>query len=71
MRINVDRASCIGSGQCTVTAPAVFAQDENGISYVVRSTIAWPAEADPSSVREAETGCPVQAIRISEEAPDA
>ncbi|MEU2912231.1 ferredoxin [Streptomyces massasporeus] len=64
MRISIDRDGCIGSGQCTLTAPALFAQDDMGIVYVL------PDGADGTedpSVREAELACPVQAITVAED----
>jgi ferredoxin len=30
MRIRIDESLCIGSTQCTFTAPAVFAMDSEG-----------------------------------------
>ncbi|MFF2144917.1 ferredoxin [Kitasatospora sp. NPDC058190] len=64
MRISIDRDSCIGSGQCILLAPEVFAQDDSGISYVLPDDEHRPG--DPS-VREAERGCPVQAIAVVED----
>jgi ferredoxin len=29
MRVTVDREACVGSGNCALSAPAVFAQDED------------------------------------------
>ena len=31
MRVNADRESCIGSGQCVLDAPDVFDQDDDGV----------------------------------------
>ncbi|MFJ6701430.1 MULTISPECIES: ferredoxin [unclassified Streptomyces] len=30
MEIRIDHGTCIGSGQCTLTAPAAFTQDDDG-----------------------------------------
>jgi ferredoxin len=35
MRINADRDVCIGSGNCVLTAPGVFDQDDDGLVEVV------------------------------------
>ena len=64
MRISIDRDSCIGSGQCTLIAPGVFAQDEMGISYLLSADD--NGLRDPL-VREAEVGCPVHAIIVVED----
>ncbi|MEU3606834.1 ferredoxin [Streptomyces sp. NPDC035033] len=64
MRISIDRDGCIGSGQCTLTAPTLFAQDDAG------TVLLLPAGADGTddpSVREAELACPVQAITVVED----
>ncbi|MGW1200246.1 ferredoxin, partial [Streptomyces sp. NPDC002536] len=34
VRITIDSGVCIGSGQCTLTAPAVFDQDDDGYGTV-------------------------------------
>lgn len=70
MRVNVDRAICIGSGQCTLIAPDAFDQDSYGISYPLRRDSNLSTESDAryaTSIREAEVGCPVQAIRVTDE----
>ncbi|MFE9674091.1 ferredoxin [Streptomyces sp. NPDC006259] len=64
MRISIDREGCIGSGQCTLTAPALFGQDDMGIVYVLPEGA--EGTSDPS-VREAEQACPVQAITVAED----
>ncbi|MFY1623809.1 ferredoxin [Micromonospora sp. WMMD723] len=64
MRISIDRDSCIGSGQCILIAPGVFAQDEVGISYLLP---AGENGAESPSASEAETGCPVRAITVHQD----
>ena len=32
MRIKADTGVCVGSGQCVLTEPAVFDQDDDGIA---------------------------------------
>lgn len=60
--IDVDRARCLGTGQCVHWAPRVFAQDdtETAIASVV------DPHGDPEErVILAILGCPVQAISLS------
>ncbi|GAA2598287.1 MULTISPECIES: ferredoxin [Streptomyces] len=64
MRISVDRDGCIGSGQCALTAPELFGQDDMGIVHVL------PSGADGTDdplVHEAQRACPVQAITVAED----
>ncbi|MBD0738786.1 ferredoxin [Streptomyces sp. NPDC088197] len=64
MRVHVDTDKCCGSGMCVLTAPGVFDQrDEDGI---VRLLADEPPEATWDDVREAEVGCPAQAIETVE-----
>ncbi|MGP9022441.1 ferredoxin [Streptomyces sp. BR1] len=63
MEISIDKDVCIGSGQCALTAPKVFTQDDDGFSELL------PGRADGGGdpmVREAARACPVQAIAIAE-----
>ncbi|MET9344813.1 ferredoxin [Nonomuraea sp. NPDC003804] len=56
--IRVDRERCASSGQCALSAPEVFAQDEeDGRVVLLDETATGPA------IRRAVTGCPTQAIR--------
>jgi ferredoxin len=53
---------CISAGTCTITAPAVFTQNENdGIAVVLKDPIPEEAEGD---VERAADLCPVQAILL-------
>jgi len=61
MRIRIDQVGCIGSGQCTLIAPDIFAQDDKGVSYLLPGV--ENGSADPL-VRQAELGCPVHAITV-------
>jgi ferredoxin len=61
LRVTVDDERCHGAGNCVLTAPEVFAQDEAGISWPLRDEP--PAELH-EAVREAADRCPVQAIRL-------
>ncbi|MEU2515942.1 ferredoxin [Streptomyces syringium] len=61
MKISIDSDVCIGSGQCALTAPGVFTQDDDGFGDVL------PGREDGAGeplVREAARACPVQAITV-------
>ncbi|POX40221.1 ferredoxin [Streptomyces sp. Ru73] len=62
--ISIDTDRCIGSGQCALTAPRTFTQDDDGFSALVPQPAGAPA--DPLA-REAARACPVQAITVSED----
>ncbi|MFF5307744.1 ferredoxin [Streptomyces massasporeus] len=62
MHIDIDQDVCIGAGQCALTAPDVFTQDDDGYS-----TLLPGAENSGSPLlREAARACPVSAISVSE-----
>ncbi|MFH8659340.1 ferredoxin [Streptomyces afghaniensis] len=63
MHIDIDKDVCIGAGQCALTAPDVFTQDDDGLSALL------PGHEDGGGsalVREAARACPVSAITVSE-----
>lgn len=63
MNISIDGDVCIGSGQCVLTAPGVFTQDDDGFSELL------PGRADGGGdpmVREAVRACPVRAISLED-----
>ncbi|MER5557353.1 MULTISPECIES: ferredoxin [unclassified Streptomyces] len=63
MRIGIDTDVCIGAGQCALTAPGVFTQDDDGFSALL------PGREDGAGdplVREAARVCPVQAITLDD-----
>ncbi|MCM1966011.1 ferredoxin [Streptomyces sp. NBC_00347] len=62
-RVSVDTDVCIGAGQCALTAPGVFTQDEDGFGAVL------PGREDGGGsplLREAARACPVSAVRVEE-----
>jgi ferredoxin len=61
MKINIDKSRCIGAGQCALTAPKVFTQDDDGFSELLPD---HEDALDGATVREAVRVCPVQAITI-------
>ncbi|WP_410596917.1 ferredoxin [Amycolatopsis sp. lyj-23] len=63
MKISVDTASCVSSGQCVLLAPEAFDQNEDD-GTVVLLTPEPPAGAE-DAVRQAELTCPAAAIRLS------
>jgi ferredoxin len=64
MRVEVDRDACCGSGNCVMTVPEVFDQDDRqGLVVLLRSQP--PARAH-DLVREAALLCPAGAITVIE-----
>ena len=61
VRVSVDKDLCIGAGQCVVTAPDVFDQDDDGIVELLTDS---PAESDRDAVEEAEHVCPARVITV-------
>ena len=59
IRIEVDRALCIGSGDCVDTAPEVFELDGEDKARVID-----PEGAPGDRVIEAAGNCPVTAILV-------
>ena len=65
IEITVDRALCIGSGDCVDTAPDVFQLDEEDKAVVVD-----PDGAPTDDVITAAGNCPVSAIFVAGEDGD-
>ena len=64
LKVIVDRARCVGSGECVFTAPDIFDQDEDdGIVVLMTDT---PEEALWEAARRAARQCPANAIRVEE-----
>ncbi|MEW2167766.1 ferredoxin [Streptomyces sp. NPDC007084] len=59
--IAIDKDVCIGAGQCALTAPRVFTQDDDGFSELLPG--GTDAAGDPM-LREAARACPVAAITV-------
>ncbi|MFE7314783.1 MULTISPECIES: ferredoxin [unclassified Streptomyces] len=63
MRITVDTGRCVGAGQCVLTAPDLFDQDDDGLVTV----LAPPADGPPlAGAQEAASLCPSGAITVTE-----
>jgi ferredoxin len=63
MRVTVDKDLCIGAGQCVVTAPDVFDQDDDGIVELLTDV---PGDGDAEAVRDAAHVCPARVITVEE-----
>lgn len=62
MNIAVDRGLCMAAGNCALTAPSVFDQDEQeGLVVLLENT---PDEDVREDVLDAVEMCPAQAIRV-------
>ncbi|GAA4468660.1 ferredoxin [Phytohabitans houttuyneae] len=62
MRVVANPRGCIGAGQCVITAPNVFDQDEDGIVVVIEER---PGDADLADVRDALDLCPSQSLALT------
>jgi ferredoxin len=60
MRINADRDVCIGFGNCVLTAPEVFDQDDDGLVEVLDPE---PAPGLEQSALDAVARCPSGALK--------
>ncbi|MFB9904170.1 ferredoxin [Allokutzneria oryzae] len=65
MRVSARTDRCVSSGQCVLTAPEVFDQDDDQGLVVVLDP--EPAPGLHERVREAEAMCPVQAVLVRED----
>ncbi|MEU2833548.1 ferredoxin [Streptomyces lavendulae] len=61
MRITVDTDRCVGAGQCVLSAPGVFDQDEDGMVLVLDSR---PAPGEHDAVWQAGDLCPAHVITV-------
>lgn len=63
VRVLADRDVCISAGNCVMSAPAVFDQDDDGIVVVLVDDV---PDAESAHVRDAVKLCPAQALRLSD-----
>lgn len=63
MRITADSTRCVGAGQCVLSAPDVFDQDDDALVVLVDGAA---GAADLELVRDAVDRCPAQAITLHE-----
>jgi ferredoxin len=64
MRIVADTELCVGAGQCVLTEPAVFDQDDDGTVVIL---VDRPSGEELDNAREAVHVCPSQALSLVEE----
>jgi len=65
MKIIVDTTRCMASGNCVLTMPALFEQDENGFAKLRDDA---PADYAVEVLEEAVKSCPTAAISFFPEA---
>lgn len=63
MRVVIDRNRCCGAGNCVVTAPQVFDQDDGDGLVVLRCPT--PPDELADDVRQAVDLCPSGAIMVA------
>lgn len=64
MDIVIDQDACIGAGQCVMTAPEVFDQnDDDGRALVLPDA---PVASHVEAVRAAAATCPTAALRVTD-----
>ena len=61
MEVSVDEQRCCGAGMCTLTAPEVFDQSDEGIVVLLN---ARPPASVHADVRDAAHLCPCSAITV-------
>ena len=60
LAIEINREVCMGSGNCSFWAPAVFDLDDDGVAVVIDA-----AGDTEEKVILAAQGCPTQAITVT------
>jgi ferredoxin len=60
-RVSVDPGRCVGSGDCALTAPAVFEVDDDAGQARV---LPGAEDADPAQLQRAAYACPTGAITL-------
>lgn len=64
MKVDVHKDKCIGAGQCVMTAPDVFDQDEDAGTVVLLTE--QPPAPSRDKVRRAVNFCPAGVIEVHE-----
>ncbi|MFF8732608.1 ferredoxin [Streptomyces sp. NPDC015171] len=64
MRITVDTDRCVGAGQCVLSAPEVFDQDDDGLVTLLADR---PDPEDHDAVLRAGDLCPAHTITVHED----
>lgn len=65
LEIEIDRDVCMGSGNCTFTAPGVFGLDDDSIAVVID-----PSAAPRDQIVTAAQQCPTGAISVRDDGQD-
>ena len=60
-RIHVDKHKCVGAGQCVLSAPDLFDQDDDGIVVLLDAS---PGDDRHAAALKAARLCPALAIRV-------
>lgn len=63
MRIVANPDLCVGAGQCVLTDPTLFDQDDDGVVLVL---VEQAEGVSARSAREAVALCPSQALSVEE-----
>jgi ferredoxin len=62
LKVKVDRALCIGVGNCVAFAPTVFGLDQDNKAVVLD-----PSSVDERTILEAAESCPEKAIIVEDD----
>lgn len=65
MRVIADRERCVGAGQCVLSEPRLFSQDDTDGRVALLTGL--PAPEWTAAVRIAADRCPARAISLDEE----
>lgn len=63
MKVNTDRAACMGHAQCWAVAPDVYELDDSG--FCVTTDLLVPVELE-ADARHGAAACPESAIAVTE-----
>jgi ferredoxin len=63
MKTFVDKDTCIGCGLCESICPRVFRMNDEGLAEAI---VTEPDDSEAENVREAQSQCPVEAIKVEE-----
>lgn len=63
MRVKFDENLCVGSGQCELAVPTVFAVGDEGVVEVDEAAV---GDAPEDKLRQAVRDCPTQALSLVE-----
>ncbi|BBY18044.1 ferredoxin [Mycolicibacterium litorale] len=64
MKIEADRDACISAGNCVMSAPEVFDQDDDGIVVLLADPV---PDGELENARAAVRLCPASALRVASE----